>query len=100
MVVSTQSSSNMVVARSCVWLNYKSIQQAMEHMQILNIETEGMKWVKFDKKQQNDAISESVKQIVVSGGYLEEIRVSSNVKDVVHHLIFPNTWEKHVVHFL
>jgi len=55
----------MQAAKSCVWLNYKSIQQAMEHRQISNNEIEGMKWVKSDKKQQSDAISESFKQIVI-----------------------------------
>jgi hypothetical protein len=55
----------MQATKSCVWLNYRSIQQATEHRQILNNEIEGMKWVKFDKKQRNDAISESVKQIVI-----------------------------------
>jgi hypothetical protein len=65
MVVSTKSSSNMQATGSFVWLNYISIQQAMEHMQILNNEIERMKRVKLDKKQQSDAINENVKQIVI-----------------------------------
>jgi hypothetical protein len=60
---------------------------------------EGVKWVKFDRKQWSDAISEIVKQTVIRW-WIENTRVSPNVKDVIHHLISTNNWEKHVIHFL
>lgn len=82
-----------IVAKIFVGLNYRSIQQAMEHKELLNNETIGVKWVKFNRKQQNDAMNENVKQIVVRW-WTKETRVSLNVKDVVCHFISPNTWEK------
>jgi hypothetical protein len=53
---------------------------------------EGVKWVKFDRKQRSDAINEIVKQIVIKW-WMEETKVSPNVKDVVCHLISTNNWE-------
>jgi len=88
-----------IVAKIFVGLNYRSIQQAMEHKELLNNETIGVKWVKFNRKQQNDAMNENVKQIVVRW-WTKETRVSPNVKDVVCHFVSPNIWEKHAIHFL
>jgi hypothetical protein len=51
----------MQVAKSCVTLNYRSIQQAMECKEPLNNEIEGVKWVKSNRKQRSDAINESAK---------------------------------------
>jgi hypothetical protein len=48
-------------ARNCVGWNYRSIQQAMEHRELLNNENVGVKWVKSYRKQWSDAINESVK---------------------------------------
>jgi hypothetical protein len=67
-------------------------------MWLLDNEMEGMKWVKSDRKQQSNAISEIVKQIVIKW-WIEKTKVSLNVKDV-RHLISINNWENHVVHFL
>ncbi len=64
-IIFTQNNSSIQVAKICVRLNYRSIQQAMEHRELLNLETAGVKWVKSNRKQRNDAMSESVKQIVV-----------------------------------
>jgi hypothetical protein len=79
-IIYTQNSSSTQVARNYVRLNYRSIQQAMEHRELLNNENVGVKWVKYDRKQWSDAISESVKQIVVRW-WTKETRVSPNVKD-------------------
>ncbi len=60
-IISTQNNSSMQGARNCVGWNYRSIQQAMEHRELLNNENVGVKWVKSYRKQWSDAINESVK---------------------------------------
>jgi hypothetical protein len=60
---------------------------------------EGVKWVKSDRRQQSNAISEMVKQIVIRC-WTKDTKVRPNVKDVIHHWISTNNWEKHVIHFL
>lgn len=49
-VVSTQSNSNILVAKYSIGSNYRFIQQAREHGQLLQSEVEGIKWVKIDRK--------------------------------------------------
>jgi len=58
-----------------------------------------MKWVKTNRKQWCDTLSDNVKQSVIRW-WIKETKVSLNVKDLVRHLTSPNTWEKHVAHFL
>jgi hypothetical protein len=56
-VVFTQNNSSKQTTINCAGLNFKFVEQAMEHMQFLDNEMEGVKWVKSNKKQQSDAIS-------------------------------------------
>ncbi len=93
------SSSSKQATMNCVGLNFKSIQEAHERKRLLNNELEGVKWVKFDRKQWSDTIIENVKQIMLKW-WTKETRVSPNAKDVVRHLITTNNWERHAIHFL
>jgi len=58
-----------------------------------------MKWVKTNRKKWCDTLSDNVKQIVIRW-WIKETKVNLNMKDAVRHLTNPNTWEKHVAHFL
>jgi hypothetical protein len=98
-IVFTQSNSSKQTTINCVGLNFRFVEQVVEHKQLLDNEMEGVKWVKFDRKQWNDAICEIIKQIVIKW-WIEKTKVNCNVKDVVRHLISTNNWEKHVAHFL
>lgn len=80
-------------------MNFRFVEQVMERRWLLDNEMEGLKWVKSNRKQRSNAISEIVKQIVIKW-WIEETKMSLNVKDVVRHLISTNNWEKHVAHFL
>jgi hypothetical protein len=42
-------------------LNYISIQQAKECKQLLQSEVENMKWLKINRKQRSDALSDNAK---------------------------------------
>jgi hypothetical protein len=46
---------------------------------------EGVKWVKFDRKQRSNAISDIVKQIVMKW-WIEKTKVSPNVALVCYEL--------------
>ncbi len=70
----------------------------MECRQLLNNKVESIKWVKSDRKQRSNALSEDVKCIVIKW-WTEETKVSPNMKDVCH-LVATKTWEKHARHFL
>jgi hypothetical protein len=70
----------------------------MECGQLLNNKVESIKWVKFDRNQRNNALSEDVKCIVIKW-WIEETKVSPNMKDVCR-LVATKTWEKHAILFL
>jgi len=71
----------------------------MDHKQLLDNDVEGIKWVKYDKKQWKDALIDNAKEIVTKW-WTKETRVSLNVKDVVCWLVSTKTCEKQIVHFL
>ncbi len=58
---STLSNSNILTAKICAGLNYISIQQAKECKQLLQSEVENMKWLKINRKQRSDALSDNAK---------------------------------------
>jgi len=71
----------------------------MECKQLFNNKVEGIKWVKFDKKQRSNALNEDVKRIVIKW-WIEKTKIGPNMKGIVCCLVVTKTWEKHATHFL